>query len=273
MEQNTKSFLAQLQERTRQGAKSGQELKAQAQDSTTTPSLERAKKFVLEEVLPAIISAADGGIWHTERSLPRPGMDLNQEVLIGEIRRLLLGHGVRADVLVWPRFEHITIHVSWLPPLAIMPPVTALRQGRVAVFSSDLRGTGTVKEYEVPSNERGGKPKKKTLTTVVNLFLDKRASIFESPVDETNKNYMVELVRDASGVATIHVYGQIEVQIVGTVDKEGVTDSRELPDSREFISVKYETSPGATVVASDLRDMRQEIYKALSGKGEGGKAG
>ncbi len=272
MEQGTKSFLAQLQEWTRQGANSAQDLKAQAKDSTTTPSLERARKFVLEEALPAIERAAHGGVWHTELSLLfPPGIELNREVLIGEIRRLLLDRGVRADVLVWPRFEHIVIHVSWLPPLAIMPPFTAIKQGKVAIFASDLRGTGTVKEYEVPSNERGGKPKKKTLTTLVYLFLDRRASIFEARIDETNKNYMVELVRDVTGDFTVRVYGQIEVQIVGTVAREGGTDHREVPDSREYIPVKYETSaPGATIVASDLRDMRQAIYEAVSGKGEGG---
>jgi hypothetical protein len=273
MEQDTKSFLAQLQERTRQGANSAQELKAQAKDSTTTPSLEHARSFVEGRVLAAVEQAADGGNWHVELSLLRPGLELNEVVLVNEVKRLLHERGVRADILVWPKHEHIVVHVSWLPAVGLVPQLSSVKAGRVAIFASDLRGTGTVTEAPVPSFDQSGKSKVKVkkVTTLKELFVSRYANVFQCPINDANKNYMVEFFRDASGLK-IQVHGRIEVRIVGTVNSDGTTDLKERPDQHEYLPVRWKTEEDGAIVPSDLRDMTQAIYEALSGKGEGGKA-
>ena len=232
-----RSFVELLREKSRRGEGEVAERLRTARDETTVPSLKRAREFVEEEVLPAVETAATGGNWYVARSLARPGTELNEKVLVAEIQRLLIRErGVRADVTMTP--EHITVYVSWLPPLALMPLVGGLKEGeRGAVFACDLRCVG----------DGDSRPKE--------VWIRKDAEVYFGellPADFTSR---VLVRRDAQKGLVVGVYGVVDVLV-----HDGQIDAR------SFVRVTWGVNKdtGGQLRVHDGRSMMRAIYEAAT---------
>lgn len=229
-----RSLADELRIKSRKGEATQAELKSRGEEEHIKPSLDRARSFLEDKLLPRAQQAAEIGKWQFQESIERPkDLSFNAEVLVREIQSQLHARGLRADVM-FTLEEHITFHVSWLPPLRLTLRLFEMENGKQgAIFGADLRAVvrGEGKNAQIES-----------------LWVKRDIEVSKT-LEPHQRSYKV-LVSRIEEKFVVKFFGRVEVK---------VSDE---PDEREYFPVsKWIMEPGcdASICLADLRKISKQI--------------